>query len=309
MTAENETSPFAEPTGDMSGIDADALMESIESGGNRDVPMSQPAEPAAPQAAAPTPAAEIEFTWNGKQVKAPVSDPRIKQWASQGYDYAQRMAEFNKQQQEFQTRAQQIEELKARYSPVEEYITKNPDWWNHVNSQWEQLQAQQKGLGLDPNNPVAQKLSVYDEKLSKVEQFIQSKQAEEIAHKRQAEDTKLETEIKSIRESYAHLDWNTPNQEGKTLEYQVLEHASAKGINDFRAAFRDFKHDELLKLAEERAKENVVKERQKQTKLGQLGKYQAPAKGLTEARDIKNMSYDDGIREGLKELGIDLQYG
>lgn len=304
MLESESPSPFAEPTGDTSGIDADALMNDIESGHTgQDIPMSE-AAPA--QAAAPTPAAkpEIEFNWNGKQVKAPIDDPRIKQWASQGYDYAQRMAEFNKQQQEFQTRAQQIEELKARYSPVEEYITKNPDWWKHVNSQYEMAKNQAQGLGDDPNNPLVQKLSTYDEKLSKVEQFIQSKQAEEVALRRQAEDTKLQDEIKSIRDQYANLDWNSPNERGENLEFRVVKHAAENGINTFRAAFRDLMHDDLVKLTSEQAKENVIKERQKQTKLGLLGKSQAPAKGITQAQDIKNKNYDQLLTEAYQEMGI-----
>jgi hypothetical protein len=303
---DNEVSSFAEPTGDTSGIDADALMSQIETTGSTGPAMSEaPAPQTNAQPAAAPAAQDLEFTWNGRQIKAPITDPRIKQWASQGYDYAQRMAEFNKQQEDLKAESQKWSELKDRYSPVEDYITKNPDWWNHVQSQYQQQIAQQ-GLGSDPNNPIVQKLSAYDQKLSQVEQFIQSQVAEKQAIQRQEEDSKLETEIKSIRDAYANLDWNGIDETGLSLELKVLQHAQQIGTTSFRAAFRDMMHEPLTKLAEERAKENVVKERQKQTKLGLLGKSPAPKTGLTEAQDIKRKSYDQLLREGAEEMGIKL---
>lgn len=304
---DTSTGPFAEPTGDTSSIDVDSLLSDIESGrdtsgSGSSVPPSSQSEPAAP--AQPTPAQEIEFTWNGKQIKAPIGDPRIRQWASQGYDYAQRMADFNRQTQEFQTRQQKIQEYESRYKPVEEYIEKNPQWWEHVNSEWQRAQADGGGLGADPNNPVLQKLGAYEAKLSKVEEFIQSQEAEKANAIRAQEDSALDTDIKSIRDTFKDLDWASPNAEGKPLELRVLEHMQANGISKFTAAFKDLMHEELLKRAEERGKESAVKERQKQTKLGLLGKSPAPSKGLTEARDHRNKSYDDLFSEGLAELGI-----
>ena len=293
---------------DLGSIDVDGLMAQIESG--QDTNVATPATPVADAsdstsgASAPRAAPELEFTWNGKQIKAPYSDPRIKQWASQGYDYAQRMAEFNRQQTEFQTKSQRVQEYESRYKPVEEYIEKNPQWWEHVNSQWQALQGTQPGLGSDPNNPVLQKLTAYEQKLSQIEQFIQSAQAEKRAEFESKENDARTKEIQSIRESYSDLEWNAPDEAGLNLELKVLKHAQAIGTNSFRAAFRDFFHDELTKRASEAAKESVVKERQKQTKLGLLGKSQSPKAGITAPSDIKNQSYEELIQEGLKELGI-----
>lgn len=298
---------WGEPTGaDITSIDADALMSQIESrqpvGQEAPQEVTPPAQPA--QATQPQAPLEIEFTAAGKQIKAPISDPRIKQWASQGYDYAQKMAEFNKTQQEFQAQQQQAKAYFDKYGPVEEFYSKNPDLWNHIVNQWQQSQAQQ-GLG-DPNNPVMQKLSAYDEKLSQVEKFIQSKQAEEAAFIRQQEDQALDSEIKSIRETYADLDFSSPGADGKSLELKVLEHAHQNGIKSFKSAFRDYMHEELIKREYEKGKESVVKERQKQTKLGLLGKSPAPKNGLTQATDIKSKSYDQLLREGIEELGLSL---
>lgn len=301
MPEGNEVSSFAEPTGDTSGIDADALMAQIETSGSVGEQAPAPAPTPEPQAQ-PT-AQELAFTWNGREIKAPLSDPRIKQWASQGYDYAQRMEAFNKQQQEFKTQQEQINALKERYSPLEEYYSQHPELFNQLVTQYQQGAAQ-AGLGQDPNNPIVQKLAPIEQKLSQVVQFIQSQMAEKQAQLCQEEDQKLEGEIKSIRDEYANLDWNSPQEDGLTLELKVLKHAADNGINSFRAAFRDMMHEHLTKMAEERAAERVVKERQKQTKLGLLGKSPAPKAGLTEAQDLKNKSYDQLMSEAMQELGI-----
>lgn len=305
MFEQDSTGPFAEPTGDTSGIDADALMDSIESTGS--APERQVSERPERANAEPSPAqqiSELEFTWNGKQVKAPFSDPRIKQWASQGYDYAQRMADFNRERADFEAQQSKLKQSESRYRPVEEYIEKNPQWWQHVNAEWQKIQAgQSQGLPADQagNNPA---LAQFEQKLSQVEKFIQSQQEAQAKAQASQEDAALDQEIRSIRESHADLDWSATDQSGKTLELRVLEHAQANKIGSFKAAFKDMMHDELMKRAEARGKESVVKERQKQTKLGLLGKSPAPKQGITDAQDRRNKSYDQLFAEGLEELGL-----
>ena len=323
MTMDQDTSPstFAEPTGDTSSIDVDSLMSSIESGqGEREIPMSS--EPAAstqqasptqaqaakPQAASPTPQ-EIEFNWNGKQIKAPFTDPRIKQWASQGYDYAQRMAEFKTQQEQFQQQQAAIKALEERYRPVEEYAEKNPEWWAKVQQAFEAAQSANP-TGAQPDQMTAaleQKLlKALESKLGPVEQFVQAQQAKEVSQQREAADQRLDQAIKSVQEQFKDLDWNGLDAEGKTLEIRVLEHCQKLGIDDFRAGFRDFYHDELIKRAEERGKSAVVKERQRKTKLGLLDEGQAPKRGIQPPSSLKDKSYDELLLEGVDELGISL---
>lgn len=305
--SETETSagPFAEPTGSTSGIDADALMSTIESGGQVTPSTQTPSAPTPEAAQTPQTPQELAFTWNGKEIKAPID--RITQYAQQGYDYAQKMQAFKAQQAEFEAQQAKISELEARYKPVEEYVSQNPQWWDHVNQQYQQaLQGAQNG---DPQaianaQALKQVLEPIQQKLSQTEQFIQSLQKEKADTARQQQDLALSTEIQSIRDEFKDLDWATVDAEGKNLEFKVLEHAAQTGITNFRAAFRDFNHDRLLKLAEERGKAAVVKERQKQTKLGLLGQSPTPKLGVTQADNIKNQSYDDLLRDGLAELGI-----
>lgn len=280
-------------------IDVDSLLAEIEAPAPQaERPMSEPPAPA-PQAApqtAPQAPQEFEINYKGQTIKAPVD--RVKQWAQQGYDYAQKMSEFTKQQQEFQTRSEQIAELEKRYGPVDEYVRQNPEFWEHVMQSY-----QQKQQAFDPNNPLVGKLSLLEQKLQEIDQFKNTVISEKQAQQRQEQDQALDRDIQSIRETYKDLDWNTVDTDGKTLEIKILEHANAQGIRNFRAAFRDFYHDHLVKMAEERGKELVNKDIQKKTKLGFLGTSETPKKSLSQAQDVKSKSYEDLLAEALDEVG------
>lgn len=288
------------PTGDIDGIDVDSLIESVEGSSNQDRAMSAP-EPAAP---APQTVAELEFTYGDKAIKAPFTDPRVKQWAAQGYDYSQRMAKFNETQAQKEA---EWKEREAKYSPykqIDEYAQQNPDWWKHVESTWQSraqaaagaaADAQSKGFDLPPEVKA---------EIESLKKFKSDFEAEKAAQREQAEDGKLQGEIQSIRKDYANLDWNTPDSNGQTLEKRVLKHAMENGISNFRAAFRDYNHEKLLELHEHKGRENAIKDVQKRTKLGLLGESSAPRKGLAQAENVKNKSYGDLEREALEELGI-----
>lgn len=301
---------------------SDEQMESLLGGEspNREIPMSsedatpssesapapegtpgsgeQPA-PAAASAQAAAPASELEFTWNGKQIKAPFTDPRVQKWAAQGYDYSQRMAEFNRRAQEFEQRQKQIAELEGRYKPIDEYVSQNPDFWEHVQATWEA-----KAKGQDPNNPLARELAKVKEVLTDVTQFKEQVLQERTLAQQKQEDEALAAEIDSVAKAYPTIDMKAVDAEGKSLEYRVLEHAAKNGIHSFRAAFRDLHHDAIVKLEAERAKEAAAKEIQKNKSLGILGKTPTPKKGATKAENIKTKSYDDLMREGAEEEGI-----
>lgn len=299
---------FAEPTGDTSGIDVDSLMSQIESGGPSAPEMSAPPpeqSPAQTQAAqngttSPTQAQnEIEFTWNGKQIKAPLD--RAKQWAQQGYDYAQKMAEFNRRQEEIAQKEAWAKTAEDRYKPIDEYVQQNPQFWDFVTQQWQQQQLQAQGQGgLDPSNPVVQKLL---SEINDVKQFKQTLEQERQTQQRVQEDQQLDGEIKSIREQYKDLDFDAPQADGTSLEQRVLKHAIDNGIKSFKTAFRDLLHDELLKKAEERGKEAITKDIQKRNKTGLLGVSPTPRKGVNHAEDIKTKSYDRLLEEALSEIG------
>jgi hypothetical protein len=240
---------------------------------------------------------EYEFTANGKLIKAPID--QITKYASQGYDYAQKMAAFNKQQEELKTREEWAKSIEQKYKPVDEYFAKNPDYWNHVESTWKQRQQ-----ALDANgNPIAAELLGVKKTLEELTNFKKELTDKELSQKREADDKQLSEDIRAIRNQYPHLAWDTRNEAGQSLEEQVIRHAIDSNIKSFRAAFRDYTFDQHLKRGEERGMQKRDQDIQKRTKLGLLGETRAPTKGIAAARDIKSKSYEALYQEALEELG------
>jgi hypothetical protein len=287
--------------GDLTGSLTDEHAAAPEAGAPDATETPAPTDPAPEAAAAastPAPAVPSEFAINrnGELIKVPAHDPRVQQWLSQGYDYAQRMAEFNRQQQELQARAKSYDE---RFATVDEFVRtpEGQQWWDHVQSQWQQRQAQ------DASNPIVRELSQLKEKLNEVDQFknsvVEAQRAQQIAQ----EDQALESEIKSIREQYPDLDLDAVDPgTGKTLLQQVGEYAIKNGMRSFEPAFIAFNHKALVKREADKAREAAAKEIQAKKKAGLLGSSPTPTKGVgTPSGNLKNRSYQDLAMEGLSE--------
>lgn len=248
---------------------------------------------------------EYEINWNGKKIKAPVD--KILQWASQGYDYPQKMEQFKKQRTDFDSEKKQWEEVQKKYKPVEEYIAKDPRWWDHVQQSY-----QSKVLGIPEDAPYSAAMRTIQEKLQSYDEFIQSQKAQaeeakqkELQVKTQEEDKALETEIESIKKQHPDLDFDAVDEAGKSLLLKVIEHGVQNNIHSFRAAFRDFNHDLLLEKAKGQAKEVVAKETQKRTKLGLIGESSTPRmKQVGRAENIKTKTYEDLLAEVKQEYGL-----
>lgn len=290
----------------------DSLMNGTQ-GEGREIPMNDeearamqgqpPAQETPPPAAAQTPR-EYELEIRGQKIKA--TEDKILRWATQGYEAPNKIGELNQKLAGYQQKYESIKQFE-KYGSVDEYAAKNPEWWNHVMESYKNRQAQAS----NPNDPISHELSSVKNELNSVKQFIDQAKADkeqamakETALKVESEDKALDSEIKSIQELYPNFDWNRPDPSGKSLELKVLEYAAQNDIKSFKTAFRDFYHDQLQKVAEERGKESVNKDIQKKTKLGFLGQTSTPKKGISPATNVKNQSYEQLLGEALDEAGI-----
>lgn len=241
--------------------------------------------------------AEYEYAARGKTIKEPIS--KILERASRGYDYAELVSGHKQKEDAFNAKF-------GTYVEIDRAAQENPEWWNHVMNSY-QSRGQQQAPELQNQNsneqttalpPEFQKALGELQELKSWKQEFDTKQQQEQAQK---EDQKLDEEITSVFGTYKNIDFKKPDNDGKSLEYKVLEHMRDNGIKSFKTAFRDFYHDHLIKHAEEGAKEKLAKDFQGRTKLGLLGT--AP-KELTGAKNHKSKSYDDLANEALRELGI-----
>ena len=245
--------------------------------------------------------AEYEYSASGKQIKEPIS--KILQRASQGYHYAQQMEDYNKRNQELNSKYK-------NYNEIDEYAKTNPDWWNHVESNWknrqgfqpDQVQGENQPAEIDPS--IKKFLDPIQKELSELKNFKSELAAREELKRVEQEDLALKSEIESIQKIYPGVDFKTPDAEGKSLELRVLEHAQREGISKFKVAFNDYYLDQIKSLEYERGKEIIAKDQQRKTKLGLLGSSPTPTKQVSRPTDYKNTSYGNLADEALQEMGL-----
>jgi hypothetical protein len=277
----------------MADFDVDATMDAIaeSSTGSTNIPMSAPTPASEPTAQAPQ---EFEFKWRDRTIKAPLD--KLTTWASQGYDYGQRVQELKAERDAFEKQRQGY----SRYEEVDAFARENPEWWQHVEQQWEARQQQSQRQAGQESDPVAQMRAEIAELRNFRDEMVSERKNREV----QEQDKQLNDEISQIQKQHSSLDWTGVDDEGLTLEMRVLRHAQQNGIHSFRAAFRDFNHDRLIEMSRLDAKEKAIADRKTAAKQGLLGRSNTPVKGLSSAQNIKSKSYNDLMAEGLAELGI-----
>ena len=273
--------------------EADALLAQVEAPADEsltDPGAPVPAADASKQAAA---AQEYAFKHNGKEIKAPIE--KLLKWASQGYDAPQKFGEFNKQLEGYKQKEAQFKDWETRFGPVDNYVKQNPQWWDFVNKQWEQ--SQQQGAG--GQNPMFESLKKEVDELKSYKQQLEEQRNREVMAQ---EDTVYQKELEEVKKQWPKIDLDTQGTDGKSLEYRVLEHAKENGIKKFSTAFKDFYHDELMKMASENAKEQLTSDKVSKSKLGILGISHAPTPKTSDS--VRGKSYNDLEREALRELGL-----
>lgn len=259
----------------------------------------QPTAPAQQSAAQPQQTSkEWEIPWNGQKVKA--SEDQIVKWASQGYDYSQKMNEFSRTREEAerstQAKQQEYEQKFGRYREIDDYVKTNPDWWNHVEQGW----AQRQTHGLPPE--IKQAIEPLVNEMREVKAFHNQIQIERQEQEARKQDEVLGQEISGLQSKY-NVDFASRDEAGQTLEYRILKHAQSLGIPTFKAAFLDYYHDSLEKIYEQRGREAVQKEFQTRRASGLLGTTQAPTLGRDET-PMRARTYDDAHKAALREYGI-----
>lgn len=208
----------------------------------------------------------IEYTIEGgRNISEPLE--MVLKRAGMGYNYAQRMHQINQQQERFK----QIEEKNkalSRWEEYDNYAKTNPDWAKHVEESWNNRQnLQQLNQGQPQQLPpeVTQKLQAF-------EQFMSEMQQREQKMKFASEDKQLAEEITGVGKKFG-VDLTQADEQGRTLEWRVLEHMQKLGLDGsrtghFTAAFKDYHFDSLQGLQKERAIEEHAKSQAELKKAG-----------------------------------------
>lgn len=241
---------------------------------------------------------EVEYTANGKPIREPLE--MVLKRASQGFNYSQHMDDFNKKIAEFEQNRQKWEAINKKWEPYEQYAQQNPDYNKFLEEQWAKRDAWQQGLLADPDNPMTSVVLKLQEQIESLKNDFGSKFE---SFQAQKEETALDNEIKSVKTNFNDIDFDQRDEFGKTLEFRVLEHATKNGIKTFGAAFKDFYHDELIKRAESRTKEQLLKDARDKKAAGIIGGKPTPAsQNANQNVNHKNLSYDQLSKIAIQEL-------
>lgn len=257
---------------------------------------SQPAEPWWKQHEN----AELELQAAGKTVKAPFS--RVRQWAQQGYDYAQRMQAFNLEKSQWE--AQQAELAKdSEWSDVVKFARENPEWAQHTRQSWEQREQWQQQAQTDPNmKPFMDEIQRLKSELATVKPVVTEFQAEQTRIRNEREDTALDQEVSAIKERYSKygMDLTQIDQEtGLTYESSVLKYGSENGIKSFKTAFLELYGEKIEGMREEALKKQAADDVAKRAKEGFIGRSPTP-QGTAPKLDYRKMSHAQLAQEAHK---------
>lgn len=237
---------------------------------------------------------EFEYKANGQMVKEPLS--QILKRASMGYHYAQQMEDFNKQKASFDEQQKQWAPKIQLYEQVDKWAQENPERWQQIEQAF-----QQQNLPAEVDENLAQALTPIQEQLNQFTNFMKDFQTNQEMQRIQAEDQSLNEEVTKVKDQYKDLDWETTNDEGKTLEQEILEHADKNGIPSFKAAFSDLYLPKLLARAKETGKDEAAKRIQQTNKMGILGQTPTPTKAQPQI-DPAKYSYNQLQELALAEL-------
>lgn len=236
---------------------------------------------------ADTPAAEpqrYKYSAIGKEIEEPI-DVILKR-ASMGYDYAQKMHNFKTEQEQWRQQVDEAKRLQETYGPIDTFARQNPGYNEFLQEQWNNRSTWNNGV--TDNQPSSEVMALKGEitslrqQLGEVTNFVQGE--------RQAkEDAVLGAQVKEISEKYPQFDLRaTRPDDGRSREMDVLEHMQRTGINDFRTAFRDLYHDDIIRSEVERVLKGKVESTANDRRQGIIGRSPTPV--LNSPADISRLS-------------------
>lgn len=277
--------------------DYDVTLEDINLGNDSS---SQGPEVSAPKTSETPEIPKYSYTARGKQIEEPID--MILKRASQGYDYAQLVNQFKKEQESFNSEKQQFmnqhQEIMNKWKPYEDYAQQNPQWADHVR------QAYENRHGFNPDQQPGQQYQMPDELRNQFNELVSFKNKFENYlqdQTREKEAIELTNQVESVKKKFPQVNFDFSDPEtGKTIEYAVMEHMHLNGLKNFEAAFKDFYFDHLVADAETRAKEEAMKTLQEKNKQGYVAETSYKPSQANRS-NYKSKSYYDLALEGLEE--------
>lgn len=231
----------------------------------------------------------IKYRASGRDLEEPLS--AVIQRAQRGYDYAQLVEKHKQRESDLTSKEAQINDFAKKWQPYIDYANHNPQWADHVRTSWESV-MNQSGQPLQTAPATGE--------ISEIKAFIEDMKREREMARQAQEDAALAAQIDGVRKEYADFDWQTTDPaSGESLEYRVMKHGQTHSIANFRAAFRDMMHDQLIEREKLKAKEAVAQNIQNRSRQGFLAESSTPVFGSAQSSG-KPRNYEEAILRGLQ---------
>lgn len=259
------------------------------------------------QRAALMPAQPAEITYNGQKYQvAPEQQVPLMQM---GLNYSEKMRALNLEKQAFEKAKGQVSEHERYYGEIDRVAKANPEWWQHVQASYQKRALEKSGQptsgqdGSEMSPRERELLAKVGDLEGKLNGFLEKTTQEMTLKQHQAEDQALEQEIQSFAKNHGEFDWLTADEKtGLVLADRIIAHAHKNGINNFRAAARDYLHDDLVARRELKAKESIGEAIKAKTKAG-IVTTKSRTTGLKAPKNLSKSDYSDLMSEGYAELG------
>lgn len=255
-----------------------------------------------PSQQSPFDPSKLEYEVNGKKIVEPWE--MVQKRAQMGYHYAQQMEQLKAEREQIKAIQEQNAKLQGltRWQDYNDYAEKNPEWARHVEEAWNnRANLQQSNQGPNPEFLALQK-EIADLRAFK-DEFVSEKQRIQF----EAEDKQFGQEIESVGKKFG-VDFGIANEQGKTLEWQVLETMKEMGLDGskpghFEMAFKHFHFDNLMAKSKEKAQESQAKQSQDLRKAGILGVSRTPpAANQGGAFNPRTSSWEDAGALALRDF-------
>lgn len=294
-------------------IDVDALYDQVMA---PEVGISDPSGPDAdssPTTVAPTAStssiaddAMVTINWRGKDVSLPFS--KVKNFAQQAYSYSEDNRTLKSERESFESERQQhlaeMEEIRR----IDAYARENPQWLSHWQQAYQAAQQQQQQQPYqgqsDFSNPLQPVVQTLQQQVAELQSHFASHKEQAQTEAESRATKQLDEKISAYREEHPYFDWNTPDDNGQTLEDRVIQYAADNNIGRFNVAADSMLMQQIIDKRVELAKADTAKQIQKQHKLGRGQITDKSQKDAIVGKHRKGMRYDDVMGEVYKELGI-----
>jgi hypothetical protein len=232
---------------------------------------------------------EIPIKHNGQVIKAPF-EKVLNAFRERSHLQDHRNS-FNAEKETFESERQkfgEFQDLHKKYGEIQDWSEKNPDQWEKL---WNLYQSKETALLGDPSGEASPVNPQVQELLQSMQQQIRDLSADRDARLKSEEERAVNDDVKAVESEIANfrdtfgekygINLEEANEDGVTLQSQILKFGIDKGYQDFETAATMYLRDTLLDTAQHTARTETAKGIQQDTRAGIISRSDTPSTGET----------------------------